>query len=77
VDFARQKKGKNIIVFSIEHHSVLNSARFLERFDFEVTFLPVDGYGFVGPNQLAKAVTPETIIVSGLLKSGEKLPAKR
>ncbi|MBT8364759.1 MAG: cysteine desulfurase [Deltaproteobacteria bacterium] len=64
VAFARQKKGKHIIVSSIEHHSVLNSARFLERLDFEVSFLPVDGYGVVDPNRLAKAITPETILVS-------------
>ncbi|GAG38263.1 unnamed protein product, partial [marine sediment metagenome] len=42
VAFAKQKKGNHIIVTSIEHHSVLNSARFLERLDFEATFLPVD-----------------------------------
>jgi cysteine desulfurase len=64
VALARQKKGKRIIVSSIEHHSVLNSARFLERFDFEVTFLPVDEYGIVDPKRLAKAITPETVLVS-------------
>ncbi len=64
VAFARQKKGRHLIVSSIEHHSVLNSARFLERLDFEVTFLPVDGYGVVDPKRLAKAITPETILVS-------------
>jgi len=64
VAFARQKKGRHLIVSSIEHHSVLNSARFLERLDFEVTFLPVDGYGGVDPKRLAKAITPETILVS-------------
>jgi len=43
---ANRNKGKHVIVSAIENHSVLNSARFLERFlDFEVTFLPVDGYG--------------------------------
>ncbi len=61
---ARQKKGKHIIVSAIEHNSVLNSARFLERLDFEVTFLPVDEYGLVDPERLSEAITPETILVS-------------
>ena len=64
VALARQKKGRHIIVSAIEHHSVINSARFLERMDFEVTFLPVDGYGLVDPDRLSKAITPETILVS-------------
>lgn len=64
VAFARQKKGKHVIVSAIEHHSVLNSARFLERMDFEATFLPVDEFGCVDPNRLAKAITPETVLVS-------------
>lgn len=61
---AKQKKGKHIIISAIEHHSVLNSARFLERMDFEVTFLPVDEYGLVDAERLASAITPETILVS-------------
>lgn len=64
VAFARQKKGKHIIVSSIEHHSVLNSARFLDRLGFEATFLPVDQYGFVNFKRLSKAIRPETILVS-------------
>jgi cysteine desulfurase len=64
VAFARQKKGKHIIVSSIEHHSVLNSARFLERLDFEATFLPVDEHGLINPARLSKAIRPETILVS-------------
>lgn len=61
---ARQKKGKHIIISAIEHHSVLNSARFLEHMDFEVTFLQVDEYGVVDSERLAKVITPETILVS-------------
>jgi cysteine desulfurase len=61
---ARRKKGNHIIISAIEHHSVLNSARFLERMDFEVTFLPVDKYGLVDPERLSRTITPETILVS-------------
>ena len=62
---ARKKKGNHIIVSAIEHHSVLNSARFFERvMDFEVTFLPVDEYGLVDPGRLAEVIRPETILVS-------------
>ena len=61
---ARQKKGKHIIISAVEHHSVLNSARFLERMDFEATFLPVDEYGLVDPERLSGAIRPETILVS-------------
>lgn len=64
VAFARQKKGNHIIISSIEHHSVLNSARFLERLDFETTFLPVDENGLIDPDHLRKAIRPETILVS-------------
>ena len=64
VGLARQKKGMHVIVSAIEHHSVLNSARFLERLGFEATFLPVDKYGLVDPEHLAKAIRPETILVS-------------
>jgi cysteine desulfurase len=63
--FARQKKGNHVIISAIEHHSVLNSARFLERLlDFEVTFLPVDEQGLVNPERLSSAIRPETVLVS-------------
>jgi len=61
---ARKKKGNHIIVSAIEHHSVLNSARFFERQDYEVTFLPVDLHGLVDPQRLSLAITPETVLVS-------------
>src|SRR3974377_311176 len=62
---AHQKKGRHIIVSAIEHHSVLNSARYLEKFhDFEVTFLRVNKFGQVEAERLVKALTPGTVLVS-------------
>lgn len=71
VAFARQKKGKHVIVSAIEHHSVLNAARFLERLDFEVTFLPVDKNGLVDAESFARVMRPETILVSVMHANSE------
>ena len=65
VPLAKRTKGNHIIISGIEHHSVLNSARHLERLlDYEVTFLPVDRHGLVDPEQLDTAIRPETVLVS-------------
>ena len=64
IALARENKGKHIIVSKVEHHSVLNSARFLQRSGFTVTFLPVNKYGLVEPDTLKKAITPETTFIS-------------
>ncbi len=62
---ANLKKGRHLIVSAVEHHSVLNSARYLEKFhDFEVTFLPVNRCGQVEPERLHKALTPATVLVA-------------
>ncbi len=69
--FAHCKKGRHIIVSSIEHHSVINAVRFLERLDFEATFLPVNKHGLVNPNRLAEAIRPETVLASIMLANNE------
>ena len=49
IALAKQNEGKHIMVSRMEHHSILNSARFLEKSGFAVTYLPVDKQGFVDP----------------------------
>ncbi len=69
--FANQNKGKHVIVSRIEHHSVLNSARFLEKSGFAVTYLPVDKYGLIDPAVVEKAIIKETILISIIHASPE------
>ncbi len=56
--------GNHVVTTEAEHQSVLNSCRYLERFGFEVTYLPVDEFGLVAPQDVAAAVTPRTVLVS-------------
>ena len=58
------KKGKHIIVSKIEDFPVLHSAKALEKQGFRVTYLAVDGDGFINLDQLRDAITDETILVS-------------
>ncbi len=62
---ANADKGRHIIVSRAEHHSILNAARYLQKwFNFNVTFIPVDKEGFVDPEEVEKAITKETTVVS-------------
>jgi len=59
-----EKKGRHLIVSTIEDFPVLHSARALEKQGFSVTYLPVDSEGLIDPDKLREAITDETILVS-------------
>jgi cysteine desulfurase len=71
VAYARREKGDHIIISKIEHHAVLEPCRFLERQGFRVTYLAVDKYGMVDPDDVKKAITDKTILVSVMHANNE------
>ncbi|MBN8216582.1 MAG: cysteine desulfurase [Spirochaetes bacterium] len=62
--YSGRKKGNHIITSRIEHPATIQPCRFLENLGAEVTYLPVDSYGCVNPEDLRKALRPTTILVS-------------
>ncbi len=59
------RDGRNHIITSrIEHHAVLHSCEYLEERGFEVTYLPVDCEGLVDPDEVRRAITPKTLLVT-------------
>lgn len=64
-------KGRHLITSSIEHASVLGSARYLQEMGWKVTYLPVDSYGLIDPEGVRKAITQETSLVSVMLANNE------
>lgn len=69
--YARKAEGRHIITTSIEHHAVLHSCERLEKDGFEVTYLPVDRYGLVHPEQVREAIRPDTILISVMYGNNE------
>ena len=71
VFFARDGRGGHIITTQIEHPAVLNPCRFLERLGASVTYLPVDRFGRVDPEDVRRAITPRTILISVMHANNE------
>jgi len=61
---AQQGRGRHIIVSAVEHHAVLTTAIHLSRMGFELTRLRVDSDGMLDPDDVRRAIRPDTILVS-------------
>src|SRR4030042_297037 len=64
IAFNNRDKGNHIIATKIEHDCVMNTCKWLQTQGFEITYLDVDKEGFVKPEDLEKAITSKTILVS-------------
>ena len=73
VAFAQREAGAgaHIVTTQVEHHAVLHSMQYLERFGFEVELAPVDEYGRVDPAEVAAAVRADTVLVSVMYANNE------
>jgi cysteine desulfurase len=71
IALASQKKGNHLITSSIEHHAVLHTCQYLDRFGFNTTYLPVDAYGRVNPDDVERALTDQTVLVSIMYANNE------
>jgi cysteine desulfurase len=64
VAYALRDKGKHIITSKIEHPAVINVCKWLEKEGYRVTYLPVDEYGLIDPEDVKKAITLKTILIT-------------
>ena len=71
VAYANENKGNHIITTPIEHHAVIETCHFLEKRGWETTYLPVDEHGLVDPDDVRKAITDKTVLISVMHANNE------
>ena len=68
---AYKKEGRHIITSKIEHHAVLNSCDYLQKLGYQVTYLDVDENGMASPEEVRRAIRPDTILISIMFANNE------
>ena len=68
---AYKKKGKHVVTSSIEHDAILEPCKRLERDGFQVTYLPVDKHGLVNPEDVKRAISSDTCLISIMFANNE------
>ena len=71
IAYACREKGNHIITSTAEHHAILDTCHALATEGFETTYLPVDKYGRVRPDDVAAAITPKTVLMSFMYGNNE------
>ena len=71
IAYACREKGNHIITSTAEHHAILDTCHALATEGFETTYLPVDKYGRVSPDDVEAAITPRTILMSFMYANNE------
>jgi len=69
--WANAKKGNHIVTTAVEHHAVIEPARFLEKQGYKVTYVKPDADGMVTPDAIAAAITDKTVLVSVMHANNE------
>src|SRR5688500_1169347 len=69
--FALRDKGEHIVSTTVEHPAILAPCRFLEQLGAAVTYVPVDSTGRVDPEDVRRAITPRTILISVMHANNE------
>ena len=71
IAYACKEQGNHIITSTAEHHAILDTCHALATEGFETTYLPVDKYGRVSPDDVEAAITPRTILMSFMYANNE------